>query len=344
MHPSLRVILTLLILAVVAAPAFAQDEEAPPPVDVWQSEFEIGLHMLQSANSDNWNGGDKGSLNWTGNFRMRLQKQYGESRNWLNRLRLAYGQSHNQQRNEDGSLSWQKPDKTDDIIEFESLLRWTKSSGWDPFVALNFLSRFDDRSDPYGRSLPFNPLTLAPSAGISYKIIDTEKRKLVTRLGLVYARNYRKFFVDAAPSEETQGESSDELGLSFVTEYMVGALDERVDWHSRLVLTQPFIYSGQSVFEDDVDPASWNLADSPSDVASYTTVLDVDWENSFTANITKVISVKLYIRWVYDKYDNTVAPVVDESGVLLNEAAVNQAIRKAGQFKQTLALGLTYAF
>ena len=66
-------------------------------------------------------------------------------------------------------------------------------------------------------------------------------------------------------------------------------------------------------------------------------------ENTFTTQITSVISVKLFVRWVYDKYDNTVAPVVEE-GSLVNVADVHGAIRKAGQFKQTLALGFSYKF
>ena len=54
--------------------------------------------------------------------------------------------------------------------------------------------------------------------------------------------------------------------------------------------------------------------------------------------------MKLFVRWVYDKYDNTVTPVVDDDGNLINEADVTQAIRLAGQFKQTLALGFGYTF
>ncbi len=46
---------------------------------------------------------------------------------------------------------------------------------------------------------------------------------------------------------------------------------------------------------------------------------------------------------MYDKYDNTVAPVV-ENGSLVNAADVHGAIRKSGQFKQTLALGFSYKF
>jgi adenylosuccinate synthase len=32
----------------------------------------------------------------------------------------------------------------------------------------------------------------------------------------------------------------------------------------------------------------------------------------FTTNITRLISVKLFVRWVYDKYDNTVKPVYED--------------------------------
>jgi hypothetical protein len=63
-----------------------------------------------------------------------------------------------------------------------------------------------------------------------------------------------------------------------------------------------------------------------------------------SANITKVISVKLFTRWVYDKYDNSVKPSVGDDNTLANEADVLTAIRKAGQFKQTMALGFGYKF
>jgi len=125
-----------------------------------------------------------------------------------------------------------------------------------------------------------------------------------------------------------------------ITEYKVAALDGRVDWESKLTLSLPVMYSSKSIIEDDLNLVAAGL---PEDMADYTTALDVDWENSFTAKITKVISVKLFVRWVYDKYDNTVGPVV-ENGNLINAADVANAIRKAGQFKQTLALGFSYKF
>ena len=129
------------------------------------------------------------------------------------------------------------------------------------------------------------------------------------------------------------------MAVEWITEYRTLTLNERVDWESKLSFILPVSYSGKSVFEDGFI----SVGDLPEDIAGYTTTLDVDWENTFTANITKVISVKLFVRWVYDKYDNTVKPVV-EGGELVNEANVTQAIRKGGQFKQTLALGFGYTF
>lgn len=330
--------LVIILSICLVVPAVAEEEESK--IGIWQNDVSMSLNMLQSSYSNNWNGGEKGSINWTGNLDAKFEKQFSELTNWRNTLKLAYGQTHQQERNGEGELYWQKPDKTDDIIDFESLFRWMPKSRWDPFVSFTFTSMFEDLSDAEGRSQTFNPMTFKESAGISRPWIDTEDRKLMSRLGVAFIQNSRSFFFDPAPSMETISESSTELAAELITEYKVGALDGRVDWESKLILSMPFVYSGKSTFEDEIDLIAAGL---PEDVADYTTTLDMDWENTFTANITSVISVKLFVRWVYDKYDNTVSPVVEE-GVLMNASDVNNAIRVAGQFKQTLALGLTYKF
>ena len=335
----------ILVLAAAAAaaggPALAQEDgDGKPPVGAWQSEYKVALNVLQSSYSENWNGGDKGSVVWNGSFDGRLEKRYGESSDWRNTLRLSYGQTHQQERTDAGELYWRKPDKTDDLIEFESLFRWTTASGWDPYASLRFESKFEDRNDPAGRSIAFNPMVITPAAGMSRALIDTGKRRLLARVGVAYVLNNRAFFTAPAPATGTSREWSEELAAEAVLEYRVGALDERVDWESTLTVMKPFVYSGKDAFTDDIDPAAYGL---PADVGDYTLVPDVDWQNTFTAAVTRVISVKLFVRWVYDKYDNTVAPVVD-GGTLTNADAVAVAIRKAGQFKQTLALSFGYTF
>ncbi len=333
----LHMTLTVIVFVIGTTAALAQDET---PVGGWQKEIKVGVNMLQSSYSNNWNGGEKGSVAWTGNVDARLEKQFSPTANWRNSLKLAYGQTHNQGRNDGGELYWIKPDKTDDIVDFESFFRWTLPSKWDPYVALNFTSQFQDLSDSEARELNFNPKTFKESAGISRRLVNNEQRKLMTRVGVAFIQNSRTFYVDPLPSLETLSESSNEIAAEWITEAKVGVLNDRVGWESKLTLVLPFQYSGKATFEDGFISAE----PVPDDIADYTTALDVDWENTFSANITKVISVKLFVRWMYDKYDNTVKPVVGEDGTLVNEENVLRAVRKAGQFKQTLALGVGYTF
>ena len=53
--------------------------------------------------------------------------------------------------------------------------------------------------------------------------------------------------------------------------------------------------------------------------------------------------MNLYVQWIYDKFD--AATNVDAALPLADVAAeVNGGIRKSGQFKQTLALAISYRF
>ncbi|MCK9996698.1 MAG: DUF3078 domain-containing protein [Candidatus Krumholzibacteria bacterium] len=341
------VLMVLVLSTGLAGLGVAQDDaEEGPQLGVWQKEIDASLNILQSAYSNNWNGGDKGSAVWNGQFSARLEKQYTETTNWRNILKLAYGQTHSQERGENGELHWQKPDKTDDIIDLESMFRWTLGKRWDPYVSFRFQSMFEDLSDMQERALTFNPLKFKEAVGISRTFVKEENRWFMTRVGVALIQNSRKYYLDETFEAEIGREATYEAAAEWITEYRVGALDDRVDWESKLSFIMPFVYSGKSTFEDGfiVKDPDGNIIDNPfpEDIAGYSTTIDVDFENTFTANITKVISVKLYVRWVYDKYDNTVGPVVGADNVLINTDAVHQAIRKAGQFKQTLALGFGY--
>jgi hypothetical protein len=106
---------------------------------------------------------------------------------------------------------------------------------------------------------------------------------------------------------------------------------------------QPFYYSEKSEIED-LSEAQLAAASLDPEIADYTTTVDAEWENIFSTQITKIVSVSLYLRWLYDKYENSVKPDIEDDGTLLNAEAVGAAVRKSGQFKQTLGIGLTYRF
>jgi hypothetical protein len=127
-----------------------------------------------------------------------------------------------------------------------------------------------------------------------------------------------------------------------VLDYTDKILDDRVQYTGKFSAYKALFYSAKGDL-DDISGAALADQDLPEDVADYSLTTDLDWENTFVTAITRLINVQFYVRWSYDKYDNSVAPTV-VNGVLTNPDFVAAAIRKAGQVKQTMSIGLAYAF
>lgn len=332
--------LTLALGSFLATGARAEDrvlEEGK-----WYPSMESGVTLTQSAYSDNWNGGDNGSIVWTLITNAGLESKLNSKLHWNNKLKLAFGQTAEQTLDEDGNRQWSRPEKSTDLIDLESVMRFTLGGFVDPFASIRFESQFSDASDPFGRTLAFNPLKIKESAGIAKQIIDEEERSLLTRLGFTFRQSSRTFFAEAPPEDATVTESTNDGGVEWVTDYKSKILEDKVSWTSKLSFYQPVFFSGSEALES-LTAEELAALDLDSDIADYGTTMDVDWENIFTTQITEIISVQLYVRYLYDKYDNTVRPVL-EGDMLSNPGAVGAAVRKAGQFKQTLAIGITYRF
>lgn len=351
MHWRTRLIAILIVGCAAAGTAAAQttgdakkDEKRVLVVGKWYPTAEAGIGITQSSYSDNWAGGDRGSIVWTALFSGNLENQLHPKVHWNNTLKLAYGQTHQQAVGADGTRVWDRPDKSTDLVDLESLARFTLGGYVDPFASVRFESQFQDASDPSGRVLALNPLKFKESAGIARKFIDQEDRALLSRLGLALRQTSRRSYQNPAPDAATSSETTNDGGLEWVTDYKRKILENRVAWTSKLSLYQPFFYSGKDALKD-LAPEELALARLDSDIADFSTAMDVDFENLFSSQITKLLSVNLYTRWIYDKYDNSVLPVVAAGGgSLQNAPALRQAVRKAGQFKQTLSVGLTYRF
>jgi hypothetical protein len=343
------------ILALHVGTAIAQEEPEKEKrvlvVGQWYPVLEGGVNLTQSSYSDNWSGGDKGSIVWTAIVNGTLENQVDPKLNWTSTLKLAYGQTHQQRQDQNGSRSWDRPEKSTDLIDLESIGRFTLGGFVDPFLSARLESQFQDASDPNGRNLSFNPIKLQETAGIARKFLDEEDRQLLSRLGFSFRQHIRKQFLVAptstpdppATDKSTTTETTNDGGIEWVTDYKTKVLEDRVTWTSKLRVFQPLFYSAQDDF-DAVAEAEWIAAGIDPDVVDFNTAPDVDLENIFSTQITKIISVSLYLRWLYDKYDNSVVPKFDEEGMLTNPADIRTATRLAGQFKQTLAIGLTYRF
>lgn len=333
---TLALLLAALLLSAGVLEAQDKKEKKELEVGKWYPKLDFGLVLAQSAYSDNWNGGEQGQIAWNFILNSALHRRFSPKVNWANNLKLAFGHTHNQKFSGDdsGVRVWDKPEKTTDLIDLESVLRFTLKRWVDPYAAVRVLTQFLDNSDPYDRDVFISPLTIIGSAGIAREFYRTEDEMFLSRVGAAVRSNTRQFYPDPPEvSDSKETESTHDAGIEWVTDYRVKVLEDKVLWTSKLTVYKPFEYSFRGKLDDTVP-----------EISDYPLATDVNWENIFSAEIVGWLSVNLYVMFIYDKYDNSVVPKLDDQGNLTNEEAVQSAVRKAGQFKQTLGISLTYKF
>lgn len=333
------------VLALLGGPFVAKASDPAPP-GPWNLGAGVSLNLSQSSFSDNWAGGDKGVINWVLNADLDAKRQFSETFHWSNQLQLTYGQTSTQNDDPDGGRTWSRPDKTTDLILFESVGRWTLRRWVDPYLALRVDSQFADESDPLG-ALLFNPVKVAETTGFARPFVSEEDREVISRLGFGFRQTYARSFTDAA-GESTESFLTNDGGLEFQTDAKLPMADGRVQYTGKLQVFWPLFFDGSSDLED-LDTLALAADPTHEEVADFWKTPDVNWQNTFTSEVTSWLNVNLYVQWVYDKYDATTKldlAGADTDPAILAAAirAANSSIRKSGQFKQTLGIGLSYRF
>ena len=287
----------ILLVAVFALLICSTGAQAEP----WKLEADANLTLNQNAYSDNWVGGEAGSISWAFNSNWLAERQLSPKIHSKSTLKLLFGQTHAQ---DVETKDWAKPVKSTDLIDFESVMRFT--FGWivDPYAGARIETQFLDQSDSQ-LDRYVNPVKFTESVGIAKVIIKEEKREWNARLG-GGVRQYLNRDVLNVDTDERETLTSYDGGLVFDSEFKTPLASDKITLQSKLTVFKALVYS-----EKD------ELAGLPNE--DYWKAPDVNWENIFTAGITEHLMVNLYVQLLYDK-----------------------EIDLAGRFKQTLALGLTY--
>ncbi len=270
-----------------AAPAEEAGETVP---EGWQIASDINLTLTQNAYTDNWDGDETGALSWVFNSNTLAESQLTDAVNNRNTLKLSFGQTHRQA---EDSGNWDRPSKTTDLIDLESVLRLTYGWSVDPFVSGRVESRFLDTRDE-ARKRTLNPTTFTESAGIARVFIKEESRELTARLGGAVRQHLDRDALpedaDEPPESDAQRENifTNDAGLEFVTGFRTPLADGAITLTSDLTVYQALYYSESDALLGSPGADDWK---SP----------DINWENTFSAEITKHIVVNLYVQALYDK-------------------------------------------
>ncbi|HTR96613.1 MAG TPA: DUF3078 domain-containing protein [Candidatus Acidoferrales bacterium] len=340
-----RVLLLALVLTAAVRSA-AADEAKPIEPGPWKFGTNVGLNLAQSAFSSNWSGGDRGSIVWVLNSQSSAERQISKSFDWANQLNLAYGETEQQQTGTTaGELRWQSPDKTTDLLSLQSTGRWTLGGSADPYAAFSAESQFRDQTDPRG-TIPLNPVKLKESAGLARVLFKTDSSQAVTRIGFALRQTLARAFTDTAGRDE-RSFSTNDGGIEWQTNVQQPLLRAKVLYKAQLLAYQPLFYSKANQLEQ-VDAALRAASPGRESISNFWKVVTVDFQNNFAAQITKSFGVSLAAEWTYEKFDEaalvdpTLAASADPATQAAYAAQVDKNVRKAGQFREVLALAFTY--
>jgi len=294
-------LLALTAIGLIAATsALAQ---APDSLG-WQTSLVANFQLTQTSYSDSWTGGEAGSVNWLSNVDGSAERQLSPKVNFKSTLRLKFGQTLTQ---DEETKKWSKPKKSTDLIDFENVARFTLGGAVDPYAAFRLESQFYDGSVA-AKKLYLTPLKLTESAGIARQFHKTEDESIISRLGVAVRQIFKRSVIDLE-TLETDDSTVTDGGLESVTDATL-KLAQNIQYVGKLSLYKA-LFSSESGRESPIGATNLGV---------HWSSMDVNWENTLTASVSKIVSVSLYTQLLYDK-----------------------DIEKKARIKETLGLGVTFS-
>ena len=265
---------------------------------IWS--LDLNLTGTQNSYSDNWAGGEAGNVSWVANANSGFEKKLSEKLLSKTTVKLAFGQTHTQDQE---TKKWAKPVKSTDLIDIETLARFTLKTWVDPYLALRLESQFLDANYPQLKRY-VNPKKITESGGISRQFYKTEKNEILSRLGLALRQIITEDIADTV-LRKTEINSTNDGGIESVTDVKL-ALSDKISYTSKLSLYKALFYSKSDELKGTLQENYWKE-------------VDLNWENTISVSIARYVTVSLYTQLLYDK-----------------------EIDKKGRFKESLSMGLTY--
>jgi len=264
----LLICLSVLILATGGLQA------ADDTLEVWHKTADFSFMISQTAYSDSWTGGEAGNATWTAKIDGLFEGPLNPSFYSKTTLKLAFGQTHVQDKD---TKDWEKPVKSTDEIDLESVASYRSSWFVNPFFSFRFESQFLDASvDAVKRY--FNPITLTQAAGFTKRLYSKEEQFIDARLGFAFREHLDRIVTDTV-AETTEMETTTGGGFESVTDMQVKPHQD-IKINSRLSVYKPIMVS---------------------DETPYWAMWEAEWKNTINMSVTKVIAVSLYLEWLYDK-------------------------------------------
>jgi len=269
----------VLVLLAMAAPLRAAEDST---ITGWKKSLLVDFTTTQTAYSDSWSGGEAGSVNWVSNLNGAAERQVAPKFNLRSTLKMSFGQTLTQDAE---TKEWSKPIKSTDLIDWESVGRFTLNGFVDPYVALRLETQFYDGRSP-AKKLYFSALKLTESAGIAKKMYARGDDFVTSRLGFGLRQIRAKAITDPV-TLATESKTVTDGGLESVTDASL-SLSKNLRYTGKLTLFKALSFSDKDAFVGTPEEDDWKA-------------VDVNLENIVSAAVSKIVTVNLYTQLLYDK-------------------------------------------
>ncbi len=205
---------TIAALLMATTAAYTQSDTTKAPEYGWKHTMVAGLTLSQISFTD-WSQGGDNALSWVIGLDGKSVNDQ-EVTTWTNTYKFAFGQT----RLGDAGLR-----KTEDKIDFESILTYKLNQYVNPYAAVTFKSQFA-RGYKYpsgvetGVSKFFDPAYVTQSVGAGWQPVPEVKTRLGFGLREIFANEYAALYTDD-PATASIEKSRIDGGMESVTD---------VDW------------------------------------------------------------------------------------------------------------------
>jgi len=293
--------ITNIIIALVFSSLININSQAEEKITKdWKKSLIVDITTTQTAYSNSWVGGEAGSVNWVSNLNGTTSKLITNRLQYKGTLKLSFGQTMIQ---DEETKDWSKPKKSTDLIDFENVGSFVTHKFINPYIAFRIETQFYDGQNE-NKKLYFSPAKLTESAGITRKFYNLNDNVISSRLGLGIRQIIKSVIVDDSTLTTVDSTLTDG-GIESVTDVNF-TFNKNLNYIGKLTLYKAFYFSKSDEVKGTPYEDDWKA-------------VDVNWENSLTATVTKIVAVNLYSQFLYDK-----------------------EVSKKGRFKETVAIGFIF--
>jgi len=234
----------------------------------WQKKGKLDLLFNQSYFNDQWLGGETSNI--AGNINLHYEFNYVKNDwTWDNRLIASYGLT---------KIKGEEVSKSDDRLEFNSILGKKMGKDWYYSTLLNFKTQMDhgEKGGTYISHF-MSPAYLQIGLGMLYKKGASFKLNFAPLTGKIIVVD-KQFTSTASSFGVEMGES---------TRYKIGA---SINLYSK---NEPF----QNVFFENILNLYSNYKEKPANI-------DIDYTLNIVLKINKYLSTNISVQTIYD--DNAI--------------------------------------